>query len=111
MPACGSTGAALAAPSRWISWSQRTSPPAQKARSPAPVITITPDFGIAGGCCDGVAHFRQRVAREGVHHVGAVDGDPGCAAHPVVLLVEDIGELWHKLPQSRAITRHNSLDN
>src|SRR3970040_1018001 len=95
MPACGSTGAGALAPSRCTSWSQRTSPPAQKARSPAPVRTITPTSraGEAGraprpgekeaaalragaSVVYGLAHLGEGLAGEGVHHLGPVDGDP-----------------------------------
>ena len=49
-----------------------------------------PDFRIGAGVLDGLAHLGQRLAGEGVHHVGTVDGDPSGAADAAVLLEEDV---------------------
>src|SRR2546428_12516893 len=62
------------------------------------------DLWIAGGSFDGVSHLSQRMAGEGVHHLGAVDGDPGGAADAVVLLVEDVCKVGHRFsPLSRLV--------
>ena len=56
------------------------------------------DLGVGAGVLDGLPHLGQGLAGEGVHHVRAVDGDPGGAADAVVLLVDDLLKFAHGVP-------------
>ena len=50
------------------------------------------DRGVGAGVLHRLSHLPQSIAGEGVHDLGPVDGNPGGALNPVVLLVDDVLE-------------------